>query len=234
MKKIIAAICLLVIASLILGSVSYVATAATRTVSFGGYDWKVKSGHYGPGPNDWLADETGVFVEDDKLHLTVQEVDGDWYSSEVYLPKSLGYGTYRFETEGRVDAIDPNLVLGLFLYQDETHELDIEYSRWGYEDGKNASFAVQPYTKKGNHSQFSTNLKNASTINEIKWEKNKITFKISQGKKVVKEWVYKGKNNFKPGKERVHMNFWMMDGLAPQDRENAEIVVKNFSFKPLK
>jgi len=59
----------------------------------------------------------------------------NWYCSEVTLNEEYGYGIYSWEIEGDVHSLgnsDPFVVLGLFLYKDDSHELDIEFARWGY------------------------------------------------------------------------------------------------------
>jgi len=102
------------------------ASAAPRAVDFSGYTWTVKSGYGGPGGNNWGNGEESVFVDSaGKLHLKVKNIGGKWYSSEVFLNKSLGYGKYEFVTEGPVDKVDKNLVVGLFVYADDEHEIDI-------------------------------------------------------------------------------------------------------------
>lgn len=210
-----------------------VANAANRTLEFSGYSWNVKNGNFGPGPNWWTDATTDVYTDaNGALHLPIVNKNGTWYSSEIYLPNSLGYGTYHFETASSVDLIDPNMVLGLFLYQDDTHELDIEYSRWGWAAGPNVGYSVQPASTKGNNFQYSVTLQGAPVINEINWQADHIDFRISQNGTILNEWTYTGADNFVPGGERVHLNFWLMSGLAPIDGRNGEVVVNKFEFLP--
>src|SRR6267143_3612108 len=84
-----------------------------RTIEFSGYQWEVRpSGDGGPGPNHW--DENNVSLDSHGyLHMKLTERDGEWYCSEVYLPQKLGFGLYQFSVIGRVDTLDPNVVLGL-------------------------------------------------------------------------------------------------------------------------
>lgn len=210
-----------------------VVNAASRTLEFSGYTWNVKNGNFGPGPNWWTDANSDVYTDaNGAVHLPIVNKNGTWYSSEIYLPNSLGYGTYRFETASRVDSIDPNMVLGLFLYQDDTHELDIEYSRWGWAAGPNLGYTVQPYTIKGNNVQYNVTLQDSPVIDEINWQADRIIFQTSQNGVVLKEWTYTGANNFVPGGERVHLNFWLMSGLAPMDGKNTEVVINKFEFIP--
>jgi hypothetical protein len=72
------------------------------TIDFSDRTWRVKGpGYYGPGPNSFSNSASSVWVDvDDKLHLTVRRVGGTWYSTEVVLVDTLGYGDYIFTTEG--------------------------------------------------------------------------------------------------------------------------------------
>jgi hypothetical protein len=70
-----------------------------RTVDFSGYTWRVKGpGYYGPGPNSFSDSASHVWVDGGQLHLTVKKVGSTWYSTEVTLTDTLGYGDYIFTT----------------------------------------------------------------------------------------------------------------------------------------
>jgi len=92
------------------------ASSPAKTIRFSGYDWKVKSGtHEGPGPNNWS--ENNVWVDQDGyLHLKLTKQGERWYCAEVLTKDRLGFGRYQFWVVGRVDRLDPNVVLGLFNY----------------------------------------------------------------------------------------------------------------------
>ena len=86
------------------GLLAIPATVHARTIEFSGYQWEVRpSGIGGPGPNNW--DENNVSVDSHGyLHLKLNQRDGEWYCSEVYLPQAFGFGFYQFSVIGRVDA----------------------------------------------------------------------------------------------------------------------------------
>ena len=110
--------------------------AQAATIEFSGYEWTVRSGRGGPGPNLW--EETNVWVDASAaLHLKIAHREGKWSCAEVTLQKRLGFGSYEFQIKGLIDRLDDNVVLGLFNYPtrdmgpDGTHEIDIEFARWG-------------------------------------------------------------------------------------------------------
>jgi len=205
---------------------------ASRYINFAGYRWSVKNGYYGPGPNYWNNSKKGVHLDKtNNLHLFVRQRNKQWQSSEVYLPYSLGYGKYSFTVKNRVDKLDRNLVLGLFLYADDLHEIDIELSRWSDKNGKNFQFVVQPYYLTSNIKRYNLKLKNTSSKYIIDWQRNKIIFYIKQNNKIIKHWKYMGDNNFTPGDERVHINFWQYQSLAPYRQIKEEVIIENFLFE---
>jgi hypothetical protein len=86
-----------------------------KDIEFGGYIWAVRSGRGGPGPNAW--DENNVWLNTStNLHLKISQRDGKWSCAEVTMKKRLGFGRYQFQTTGRLDRFDDNVVMGLFNY----------------------------------------------------------------------------------------------------------------------
>ena len=62
--------------------------------------------------------------------------EGKWHCAEVRLTESLGYGRYAVTLTSGLNALDPQVVVGLFTYDlnDPSHhhrEIDIGFSRWG-------------------------------------------------------------------------------------------------------
>ena len=128
-----------------------------RTIAFSGYTWQVKSSTdvVGPGPNYFSDSGANVWVDQQgRLHLKLTSSKGRWYCAEVVNMQSLGRGRYGFELDSAVNALDPNVVLGLFTWSDDpayaNRELDVEFSRWGNAaDPTNAQYVVQPYEHPG-------------------------------------------------------------------------------------
>jgi hypothetical protein len=131
--------------------VSPAAAAPHTTVSFSGYSWTVKksgAARVGPGLN-YFAKKNAWVDSSGRLHLAITK-RRHWTVGEVVNTRSLGYGTYTWVLVSRVDNLDPNMVLGPFVYDSDPsfnhRETDIEASRWGNAlDPTNAQFVVQPY-----------------------------------------------------------------------------------------
>jgi len=194
-------------------------------LSFGGYSWAVKTGHAGPGPNDFSAANARVDAAG-RLHLAVARdaATGAWTCAEVVLNASLGYGTYAWTLAPPAPVgLDENIVIGLFTYENDTREVDVEFSAWGGAfPGVNADFAVQPATVK----RFAAG---ADAVRAgYTWGPGFVNFTCGG-----EAWSHAGADVPPPGAERVHMNAWLDRGHAPATGEGAEVVVADFVFTPL-
>ena len=222
--------------------------AILRTITFSGYDWKVKSCETpaGPGPNYFSDREEDVWVDEaGQLHLKITKRNGWWYCTEAFTEASLGYGKYIFYVAGRVDQLDKNIVLGLFTW-DETaseynyREIDIEFSRWGEETNDNAQYVVQPWDRPGNMKRFNIEVDDEYTTHIFNWTPDSIFFQSLHGHYpsapaedyIIESWTYTGNDIPPAGKENVRINLWLYKGNPPTDAEEAEIVIKAFQFIP--
>jgi hypothetical protein len=222
-----------------LGELSY-----SRQISFSGYTWQVKtsSGKVGPGPNTFSDSASNVWVDSQgRLHLKITKVKKNWTCAEVVCNASLGHGTYRFFLDSPVDRLDPNVVLGLFTWNDDAaynhREIDIELSRWGQVNNQNAQFVVQPYTQAANIHRF--NMPSAPTSeHSFNWQAGGVSFQSVKNQvlppypaDIVQEWTCTTLIPV-PGGENPRMNLWLMSGKAPTNNAEVEIIVKSFQFIP--
>jgi hypothetical protein len=211
--------------------------AQARTVQFSGYTWKVKSstGLVGPGPNVFSDSATNVWVDSaGRLHLKLTYSKGRWRCAEVINAQSLGVGRYTFELDSSVEALDPNVVLGLFTWSDDpayaNRELDIEFSRWGNAaDATDGQYVVQPYDGAG-HLQRITQPAVAASTHFFDWRAGAVAF--SSATATPAAWTYAGADVPPPGSEHVRMNLWLFRGAPPTDGRSVEVVVRRFTFTP--
>ena len=230
-----------------------------RTLAFSGYKWRVKKApdcKLGPGGNYFSDASNDIWVDGKGLHLRISKdpIEPDkWYSSEVVLQQSLGYGTYIFHTNSRVDILDPNIVAGLYtwdgqIYYPSHRELDIEFARWGNSaEPTNAQFVVQPCSQCpgcANCSRYSIDLtdKNKYITTYMIWAPNSVEFRAYKGQywddnppesALIHKWTKNGSDVPPPSKENIRLNFWLFKGSAPVSGQNSELIVENFVFRPL-
>ena len=228
------------------GSASPVATAA-RQISFSGYNWVVKNSidsRLGPGPNYFSDSAQSVWVDSTgRLHLRVEKRNGRWYSAEVVSTASFGYGTYRWYLDTPVDNLDPNVVLGLFTWNDDPaynhRELDIEFARWGNAAYANGQYTVQPYTVAGNQYTFNEPAGVTQSTHSLVWGPATAAFASVRGHsptvadpslRIAAKTFTQGTPQ--AGGENARMNLWLFEGDTPANRKDVEIVLKRFEFLP--
>ena len=210
--------------------------AHARTIEFAGREWTVRSGEGGPGPNKWSDSAESVWVDGAGLHLRVRNIEGVWHCAEVTSVLPARHGMHRFYVTGRVDLLDRNIVASPFLYQDDSHEVDIEFSRWRRRSGSNTQYVVQPHAVPGNIRRFEMALDGELSTHCINWLPGSIEFRSFSGHSetpaapnmLIQEWVYAGGDNPPEGDGmRIHINLWLVGGLAPSDGKEAEFVIKD-------
>lgn len=212
---------------------------AYREVEFAGLDWYVRTTYGNPGGNVWNNNPSTVWVDGDGLHLTVKKDAKGWYCTEVTALEPLGYGLYTFQLIGRTDLLDKNVVMGIFLYEDDTQEIDIEFGRWGYAEADSSQYVIQPGSTEGNLNRFDFVQGGTYTTHTILWEPTKITFRSYHGHStdplnLIEEWEYTGDDNPVADDELLILNLWLIEGAdAPSDEQEVEFIVHDFEFSPL-
>jgi hypothetical protein len=207
-------------------------------ITFAGYSWAVKTsaGKVGPGPNYFSNSTSNVWVDSAGLHLKITKAQNRWYSAEVILQRNLGYGTYRWTLGSSVGALDRNVVLGLFTWDDaatDNHrENDIEIARWGNAaDPTNAQYVVQPYDTAGHLARW-TQPTGAPTTHSFNWTASSVAFQSTAGSTTTASWTFTGAGIPHPGAENARINLWLYRGSAPSDGQPIEVVISNFEFIP--
>ena len=217
---------------------------AREMINFSGYTWRVK--HciryaVGPGPNYWSSSARNVKLDESgNLHLKIIENKGIWYSSEVWLDQTLGYGTYEFTVNLPERPLNKNVVLGLFNYLNDRKEFDIEVTRWGKNSPTNVQFVVQPSERDKNMKRFPLDKTGGTKkVFSYTWGRNEIIFRFedcrneSCSERVLREeWRYRGES-LPRGDLKPHINLWLVDGESPTDGEEVGVKVENFTFSPL-
>ncbi|MCB1126310.1 MAG: glycoside hydrolase family 16 protein [Verrucomicrobiae bacterium] len=224
--------------------------ARSTELEFAGHTWTVRSGRGGPGPNAW--DTRNVWLDGQtNLHLKIACRDGQWSCAEVTMKGRLGFGRYEFQTVGRLDRLDDNVVLGLFNYPtrdvgpDATHEIDIEFARWGRATNPIGNFTVwpaEPGLKQVSHG-FPLELPGDDSTHRFVWTCEGITFQSLAGlpgdgsrNAPVAVW------NYRPSEPQrfisqepmpVHLNLWLFQGRPPKDGQEVELVIRDFRFTPV-
>jgi hypothetical protein len=234
-------------AELYLNSVVYTQVERTpRTVNFAGYVWYVKSSdsQVGPGSNYFSDSTDDVWVDDQsRLHLTIVQRNGKWYSTEVYTQVPLGYGEYIFYLASPINNLDPNVVLGLFTWDSAApagiynREIDIEVAKFGNAaNSNNAQYTVQPYAIISNVHPFSLTWTGSQSTHWFDWQADSVKFASYQGYAstpsgdALESWQYTGSYIPPEGPANARINLWLFNGNAPVDGQEVEVIIEAFQF----
>ncbi len=205
-----------------------------KNIEFSGFTWEIKDSKgkkVGPGPSVFSSSKKNVYVDSKGLHLKTSILKESYSASEVILIKSLGFGTYEFEVISNLNKLEKNTVLGAFLYEDDEHEIDIEFSPNMV--GKNyGQYVVQPGSKEGNVFLFKIpSIK--KSVHKITWTKDEINFESSDSEtnKLIYQAIYKGENIPQTEKARMIFNLWLYEGKKPKREE--VVVISYFKFNKI-
>jgi len=213
------------------------AWAGPERIRFANRSWLVKDCFGGPGPNRFSSTAVSLDKEEN-LHLKVFRDGKDWVCGEIICEEALGYGDYRFRFSGRLDELDPRVVLGLFIYGGDRREIDFELARWGDPNAKNAQFVVQPAR---NDTMFRFSAGSATELTcSLLWEPGRVRFRCWRGSpdpekegEPIAEWSYAGPFVPKATDERFRMNLWLMGGKPPLNGQGVEVAIRGFDFTRL-
>lgn len=220
---------------------SFDSTFAQRTISFSGIEWYVKAGFYGPGPNYWSDSKQNVWVDAKGfLHLKIRKAGGEWRCSEIYSVQEFGYGEFTFQVASNLEKYPGNVMVGLFVYENDNSEIDIEFAN--RKSGRVLGwYAVQDSNRyEENCDNFSLNLTGDYSTHKFSWNKQAIIFQSYHGHAdslpsaghLINEWIYKGHNIPREGNERLRINFWLNSGNEPLNEKELELIIKSVDFKP--
>lgn len=212
-----------------------------RIIHFSGYDWEVGAGDLkqGPGPNYFSDSKENVWLDKfGRLHLRITHRDGHWYCAKVTLLHSYGYGTYVFHVTSRVDEFDKNVVGGLFTYENDSAEIDIEFSKWNKEENEDSQFVIQPGSIPENKHRYFLDQTEPESTHWFNWQKDSIAFASYYGdvpvnnsdESLIQRWTYKGTDIPAEGDERAKMNLWLFRGNPPTEQLNNEMIISRFEI----
>lgn len=220
-------------------------TGAT-TITWSGRTWNVKSGDgLGPGPNNWSAGNVWVDANG-YLHLRISRdpATGKWYSAEIASAQNLGFGTYQFWVEGRIDQLDPNVILGLFGYAgpDGTNEIDIEFGRFGDPLRANSTYSVYPAVAGYPETShlFPLALEGTFTTQRYRWLSGSVHFQTLGGHRSdnlnqIQSWTFTPSDPLQRIPQQAmpaRINLWLFRGQPPTNATGVEIVIRRFTFTP--
>jgi len=209
----------------------------SKTLEFSGYEWEMRASASDRAGTRNMHDPANAWTDSrGLLHLRVARQGDHWTSAEVKLSRSLGYGSYRFVVRD-VSHLEPAAVFSLFTWDDSgpAREMDIEISRWGEPEDKNAQYLIQPYFVPANTVRF---IAPAGILTHwMRWEPGRVSFRTMRGSASNKSTDAVAEHVFTsgvpaPGNERAHMNVYVYDNRRRPLQQGFEVIVEKFEFLP--
>jgi hypothetical protein len=215
--------------------------APVKSLSFSGYDWKVRTIAGDRGGLNNLYDGDNAWTDaNGALHLRINKKNGRWACAELELTRSLGYGTYVVVVRD-VTHLDPAVVLSMNTFDEwagDQHyrELDLEFGRWGNaKRTNNAQYGLQPFFVPGNVAAFI--LPKGTFTHSLRWESGRASFKTVRGSStqpggpVISEHVFTS-GIPSPGRETFQILLYVVASEnSPLQKEN-EVVLEKFEYLP--
>ena len=147
-----------------------------------------------------------------------------------------------------VDSFDDNVVLGLFNYPtgdvgpDGTHEIDVEFARWGEARNPLGNFTVWPVEKERRQvtKSFPFNFAGIESTYRFTWSPGEIVFQSLKGlrdddREELHHRHYRPQapTRFIAQKPMpVHLNLWLFKGRPPKNGKEVEVILRAFRFTP--
>ena len=192
------------------------------------------------GINNFYDPENAWTDASGALHMQIKKKSGRWSCAEIFLNRSLGYGTYSV-TVRDTSRLDPAAVFSMFTFDEwasEEHfrEMDVEVGGRGDAANKNnARYVIQPLYIPGNLFAFAAPSGTLTYV--LRWESGQATFKIFRGRSAGAGAQLVSKHEFTsgipvPGKAKLRLIFYVVASDKNPMQKPSEVVVEKFEYLP--
>lgn len=215
--------------------------APAGSLKFSGYDWGIRTIASDKGGTNNLYDPENAWTDaSGALHMEIKKKSDRWSCAEIFLNRSLGYGTY-VVTVRDTSHLEPAAVFSMFTFEEwggEQHyrEMDVEVSRWGDAASKNnAQYVVQPFYIPGNLFAFAT--PSGTLTYSLRWESARATFKTFRGRSTGPGAQLVSEHEFtsgipSPGQAKPRLIFYLVASDKNPLQKPSEVVVEKFEYLP--
>src|ERR1700675_1966979 len=215
--------------------------APTGSLKFSGHDWSVRMVASDKGGTNNLYDPENAWTDaSGALHMQIKKKSGMWSCAEIFLNRSLGYGTYSV-TVRDTSHLEPAAVFSMFTFDEwasEQHfrEMDVEVGGRGNAANKNnAQYAIQPFYVPGNLFLFAAPSGTLTYV--LRWESGHATFRTFRGRSAGVGAQLVSEHEFTsgipvPGKAMPRLIFYVVASDKNPMQKPSEVVVEKFEYLP--
>jgi hypothetical protein len=214
--------------------------APTGSLKFSGYDWAVRMTASDKGGANNLYDPENAWTDTSgALHMQIKKKSGGWSCAEIFLNRSLGYGTYSVTVRDTAH-LEPAAAFSMFTFDESAseqhfHEMDVEvHGRADAPNKNNALFAVQPFYSPGH--LFSFAAPSGTLTHVLRWEPGHVSFKTFRGRssgagaQLVSEHEFTGIPP--PAQAKARLIFFAGASDKNPMQKPSEVVVEKFEYLP--
>ena len=213
--------------------------APTGSLKFSGYDWSVRTISSDKGGLNNLYDPENAWTDaNGALHMQIKKKSGMWSCAEIFVNRSLGYGTYSV-TVRDTSHLEPAAAFSMFTFDElrsEEHfrEMDIEVGG-GTANNSNARYVIQPLYIAGN--LFSFAAPSGTLTYVLRWESGHATFQTFHGRSAGAGAQLISEHEFtsgipSPGKAIPRLIFFVVASDKNPMQKPSEVVVEKFEYLP--
>jgi hypothetical protein len=215
--------------------------APTGSLKFSGYDWGVRMIASDKGGENNLYDPENAWTDaSGALHMQIKKKSGNWSCAEIFLNRSLGYGTYSV-TVRDTSHFEPAAVFSMFTFdewasEERFREMDVEVGGRGDVANKNnAQYLIQPFYIPGNLFAFAAPSGTLTYV--LRWESGHATFKTFRGRSAGAGAQLVSQHEFTsgipaPGKAIPRLIFYVAASDKNPMQKPSEVVVEKFEYLP--
>ncbi len=215
--------------------------APTGSLKFSGDDWSVRMIASDKGGMNNLFDAENAWTDKTgALHMRIKKKAGRWSCAEIYLNRSLGYGTYSV-TVRDTSRLEPAAAFTMYTLDDsapEQHyrEMDIEvHGRGDAANKNNAQYSIRPFYDPGNLFLFATPSGTLTYV--LRWEPGHATFKTFHGRSSGAGAQLISEHDFAPGipgpgKAVIRLIFFVVASDRNPMQKPSEVLVEKFEYLP--
>jgi hypothetical protein len=211
------------------------------SLKFSGYDWNVRTIDSNKGGTSNLYDPENAWTDaSGALHMQIKKKSDSWSCAEIFLDRSLGYGTYSV-TVRDTSHLEPAAVFSMFTFdewasEERFREMDAEVGgRSDVAGGVNARYVIQPLYIPGNLFPFTAPPGTLTYV--LRWESGHATFRTSRGRSSGTGAQLVSEHEFTsgiptPGKAVPRLIFYVVASDKNPMRKPSEVVVEKFEYLP--
>jgi len=215
--------------------------ARTGSLKFSDYDWGVRMTASDKGGTNNLYDPENAWTDaSGALHMQIKKKSDSWRCAEIFLNRSLGYGTYSVTVRDN-SHLEPAAAFSMFTFDEsasEQHfrEMDVEVHGRGDPGNKNnAQYAIQPFYSPGNLFPFAAPSGTLTYV--LRWEPGHATFKTFRGRSSGAGAQLVSEHEFPlampgPGQAKLRLIFFVVASDKHPMQKPSEVVVEKFEYLP--